>query len=93
MLWTANEIKLPKKEFEILSLMIANKGKIFTREELLSRIWPEQVVVVDRVVDVNITRLRSKIGTYGKNIVTRSGVWLWVSGLRYPITSDYTVRL
>ncbi len=46
--------------------MIANKGKIFTREELLSRIWPEQVVVVDRVVDVNITRLRSKIGTYGK---------------------------
>ncbi len=68
-----NEIKLPKKEFEILSLMIANKGKIFTREELLSRIWPEQVVVVDRVVDVNITRLRSKIGTYGKNIVTRSG--------------------
>lgn len=68
-----NEVRLPKKEFEILSLMLANKGKIFSREELLTRIWPEQVVVVDRVVDVNITRLRSKIGNYGKNIVTRSG--------------------
>lgn len=68
-----NEIRLPKKEFEILSLMLANKGKIFSREELLTKIWPDQVVVVDRVVDVNITRLRSKIGNYGKNIVTRSG--------------------
>ncbi len=68
-----NEVRLPKKEFEILSLMLANKGKIFSREELLTRIWPEQVVVVDRVVDVNITRLRSKIGNYGRNIVTRSG--------------------
>lgn len=68
-----NEVRLPKKEFEILSLMLANKGKIFSREELLTRIWPEQVVVVDRVVDVNITRLRSKIGDYGRNIVTRSG--------------------
>ena len=68
-----NGVRLPKKEFEILSLMLANKGKIFSREELLTRIWPEQVVVVDRVVDVNITRLRSKIGNYGRNIVTRSG--------------------
>ena len=68
-----NEVRLPKKEFEILSLMLANKGKIFSREELLTRIWPEQVVMVDRVVDVNITRLRSKIGNYGRNIVTRSG--------------------
>lgn len=66
-------VKLPRKEFELLALMMRNMGKIFSREELLSRIWPDEVVVLDRVVDVNITRLRSKIGEYGKNIVTRIG--------------------
>lgn len=67
------ELKMPRKEFEILSLFLANRGRIFSREELLKKIWPEEVVVLDRVVDVNITRLRSKLGEYGKNIVTRSG--------------------
>lgn len=67
------ELKMPRKEFEILSLFLANRGWIFSREELLKKIWPEEVVVLDRVVDVNITRLRSKLGEYGKNIVTRSG--------------------
>ena len=66
-------VRLPRKEFEILCLLLANPGKIFTREEILGRIWPEQIVVLPRVVDVNITRLRSKIGPYGKHIVTRSG--------------------
>lgn len=66
-------VKLPRKEFEILCLLLANPGKIFTREEILGRIWPEAIVVLPRVVDVNITRLRSKIGHYGKHIVTRSG--------------------
>ncbi len=41
-------------------------GNCFSREELIRRIWPEEVVVLDRVVDVNITRLRSKLGEYGK---------------------------
>lgn len=67
------EVKMPRKEFEILSLLLSNKGRIFTREELLSRIWPDEVVVLDRVVDVNITRLRAKLGPYSKHIVTRSG--------------------
>lgn len=67
------EVRLPRKEFEILCLLLSNRGRIFSREEILDRIWPEQVVVIDRVVDVNITRLRSKIGRYGKMIVTRSG--------------------
>lgn len=66
-------VKLPRKEFEILCLLLANPDKIFTREEILGRIWPEEIVVLPRVVDVNITRLRSKIGPYGKHIVTRSG--------------------
>lgn len=68
-----SEIRMPRKEFEILSLLLANKGRIFSREELLGRIWPEEVVVLDRVVDVNITRLRAKLGEYGKLIVTRPG--------------------
>ncbi len=67
------EIKLPRKEFEILQLFLSNPGMIFSREEILSRIWPDEVVVLDRVVDVNITRLRSKIGEYGRHIITRSG--------------------
>ena len=67
------EVRLPRKEFEILCLLLSNLGRIFSREEILGRIWPEEVVVIDRVVDVNITRLRSKIGRYGKMIVTRSG--------------------
>ncbi len=67
------ELKLPKKEFEILLLMLRHKGHIFSRSELLSEIWPDEVVVLDRVVDVNITRIRQKIGKYGKHIITRSG--------------------
>lgn len=67
------ELMLPRKEFELLALLIENRGKIFTREELMRKVWSEQVVVVDRNVDVHITRIRSKIYPYGKNIVTRSG--------------------
>lgn len=68
-----NTLKLPRKEFEILALLLENKGRIFTREELLQRIWPEKTIVTDRSVDVHITRLRGKISPYGKNIVSRSG--------------------
>lgn len=67
------EVRLPRKEFEILLKLISNPGRVFSREELLRDIWPDEVVVLDRVVDVNITRIRRKIGPYGKNIVTRSG--------------------
>lgn len=67
------EVKMPKKEFEILVMLISHPGRVFTREELLREIWPDEVVVLDRVVDVNITRIRQKIGRYGRNIVTRSG--------------------
>lgn len=68
-----NALKLPRKEFEILALLLENKGRIFTREELLQRIWPEKTIVTDRSVDVHITRLRGKISPYGKNIISRSG--------------------
>ncbi len=69
----ATEIQLTKKEFEILHLLLQNKGHVFTREEILDKVWSDEVYVLDRTVDVNITRLRKKIGKYGKCIVTRQG--------------------
>ena len=67
------EVPLTKKEFEIIFLLLQNKGSVFSREDILSRIWSDEVYVLDRTIDVNITRLRKKIGTYGKRIVTRLG--------------------
>lgn len=67
------EISLTKKEFEILCLLLQNKDRVFSREDMLSRIWSDEVYVLDRTIDVNITRLRKKIGAYGKRIVTRLG--------------------
>lgn len=66
-------VKLPRKEFELLAFMLTNKNRIFSREEIINHIWPEDSIVVDRVVDVNIRRLRAKLGQYGKNIQTRTG--------------------
>ena len=67
------EAPLTKKEFEILQLLLQNKGRVFSREDILGRIWSDEVYVLDRTIDVNITRLRKKIDPYGKNIVTRLG--------------------
>lgn len=67
------EVKLARKEFELLGYLISHPGKICSREQILNRIWSNEVVVLDRTIDVNITRLRSKIGKYGSYIVTRSG--------------------
>ena len=64
---------MTKKEFEILQLFLQNKGKVFSREEILTKVWQDEVLVLDRTIDVNITRLRKKIGEYGKCIVTRLG--------------------
>ena len=68
-----NEIALTKKEFEILRLFLENINHVFTRDEFLTKIWKDEVYVLDRTIDVNITRLRKKIGEYGKNILTRLG--------------------
>ncbi len=67
------EIALTKKEFEILFLFLSNIGRVFSREEILTKIWSDEVYVLDRTIDVNITRLRRKIGVYGKCVVTRLG--------------------
>lgn len=67
------EIELTRKEFKILWLLMQNKGKYLSREEILEKVWTKDVVVTDRNVDVNITRLRKKIGEYGNSIKGKTG--------------------
>ena len=66
-------LSLTKLEYEILSLLLQHPGKVFSREDLLKYCWPQDVLVLDRTVDVNITRLRKKIGRYGQQVKTRVG--------------------
>jgi two-component system alkaline phosphatase synthesis response regulator PhoP len=66
-------IELTRKEFEILSLLICNAGKIFPRHEILSRIWGDEVIVTDRTVDVTVARIRKKMEDRGKMIRNKSG--------------------
>ena len=67
------KIDLTRKEFEVMRLLMENEGRIFPREDILSRVWSDDVVVTDRTVDVNITRLRKKLGEFGKWIRNKSG--------------------
>ena len=67
------ELVFTKLEFELLSFFLQHPNKVFSREDLLKYCWPQDVMVLDRTVDVNITRLRKKIGRYGKQIKTRVG--------------------
>lgn len=66
-------VAFTKTEFELLRFLLDEKGHVFSRQELIDRIWPKDVLVLDRTVDVNITRLRKKIGRFSKCIVTRLG--------------------
>ena len=66
-------LQLTKLEYEMLSLLLSNMGKAFSREEMLEHCWPKDAIVLDRTVDVNINRLRKKVGPYGKYIKTRVG--------------------
>lgn len=67
------EIQLTKTEYEVLKLFLEHRGQVFSRQEILDRVWPQGVVVSDRTVDVNITRMRKKIGQYSSCIVPRQG--------------------
>jgi two-component system alkaline phosphatase synthesis response regulator PhoP len=66
-------VELTKKEYEILRTLLENQGKIFSREDLLTRIWGQDVIVTERTVDVNITRLRTKLGQYGSSLKNKTG--------------------
>ena len=67
------EIAFTKLEFELLALLLSNPGHVFSREYILKTVWPGDTIVLDRTVDVNITRIRKKIGPYGQMIRTRFG--------------------
>ena len=66
------EISLPRKEFALLTLLMSDPGRLFSREEIYSRVWGEDVVVGDRTIDVHIRKLRQKIGD--EHIITVKGV-------------------
>jgi len=67
------EVPLTKKEFDLLRLFLENRNHLFTRKEILSHIWSSESDVSSRTIDVNVMRLRNKIGTYETKIVTRLG--------------------
>lgn len=72
--YVANEeVILTKTEFDLLFMLMKNTGSFFSRDAILNSVWESGTVVLDRTVDVNINRLRGKLGIYGKNIVTKSG--------------------
>lgn len=74
------EIILPKKEFELLQVLTSKPNKVFTREEIFSRVWDEDVIVGDRTIDVHVRKLREKVGD--ENIRTVKGV-----GYKFELTS------
>lgn len=67
------EVAFTKTEFEILRLLLSERGRVFSRQQLIDRIWRKDVIVLDRTVDVNMTRVRKKIGRFSRCIVTRQG--------------------
>ncbi len=66
-------VTLTKTEFEILLFFLTHRNRIYSREEIIREVWPEDVIVSNRTIDTNITRLRKKIDPYGNNIITRLG--------------------
>ncbi len=68
------EIFFPKKEFQLLHFLLSNRGKVYSREILLNRIWGENIYVVDRTVDVHVAKVREKLGDYAEYIETIKGL-------------------
>lgn len=66
-------VSFSKLEFELLALLLASPGQVFSRQKILDTVWPNDTIVLDRTVDVNITRIRKKIGHYGDYLRTRFG--------------------
>lgn len=66
-------LPLTKTELEILNFFLTHRNRIYSRQEIIRRVWADDVVVTSRTIDTNITRLRKKIGAYGNNIETRLG--------------------
>lgn len=76
------EVAFTKLEFELLALLLSKPGQVFSREKILSTVWPSDTIVLDRTVDVNITRIRKKIGRYGECLRTKFGYGYMFSDIR-----------
>lgn len=76
-----DKVMLTKTEFEILALLAQNQDRVFSRSEIIDRIWEETTFITERTIDVHITRLRKKMGSYGSVITNRSGY-----GYRFDIS-------
>ncbi|MCQ2110986.1 MAG: response regulator transcription factor [Bacteroidaceae bacterium] len=68
-----SKVSFTKLEFELLALLLSKPGQVFSREQILQTVWPSDAIVLDRTVDVNITRIRKKIGRYGEYLRTKFG--------------------
>ena len=66
-------VSFTRTEFELLSLLLGRSGELFSRQQLIDEVWPREVVVTGRTIDVNITRIRKKLGRYASRIATRVG--------------------
>ena len=67
-----DEFSLPKKEFELLAILASKPGRVFTRKEILTKVWGNEIIVGDRTIDVHIRKLREKLGD--KNFKTIKGI-------------------
>lgn len=67
------EVGLTRTEFDLLLFFLRHPNRIYSREEIITQVWGDDVVVTNRTIDTNITRLRKKLGEYGNNITTRQG--------------------
>lgn len=67
------EVVLTKLEYDLLYLLVSHIGTVYSRDNILTKVWPDDAIVLDRTVDVNVTRIRKKIGRYGQCIRTRFG--------------------
>lgn len=68
-----SSIPLTRIEYELLLLLLSHRGQVFSRQQLLEKVWPQDVIVAERTVDVNIARLRKKMGHYAACLVSRTG--------------------
>lgn len=67
------DMQLTRTEYDLLLFFLTHRGRIYSRSEIIAQVWGDEVVISDRTIDTNITRLRKKMGEYGNSIVTRQG--------------------
>lgn len=67
------EVQLTRTEYDLMLFFLTHPNRIYSREEIINEVWGNAVVITNRTIDTNITRLRKKLGTYGNNIITRQG--------------------